>query len=161
MLSAFLKEIEQERARRRTENALAYYRPYAKQREFHAAGAGARERLLMAGNQLGKTLAGGLEAAKHATGRYPDWRQGRRFDKPTIAWVAGVTGESTRDNPQRSPSCFKIVFRRPGPMFRETLSQLIASRPFALTIDKSFSDGPLGRFWPRSHSPTSFGLTLR
>jgi hypothetical protein len=38
MLSAFLKEIEQEQARRRTENALAYYRPYAKQREFHAAG---------------------------------------------------------------------------------------------------------------------------
>ena len=101
MLSAFLKEIEQERARRRTENALAYYRPYAKQREFRAAGAGARERLLMAGNQLGKTLAGGFEAAMHATGRYPDWWQGRRFDKPTIAWVAGVTGETTRDNPQR------------------------------------------------------------
>ena len=38
MLSAFLKEIEQERAPRRTENALAYYRSYAKQREFHAAG---------------------------------------------------------------------------------------------------------------------------
>ncbi len=101
MLSAFLKEIEQERARRRTENALAYYRPYAKQREFHAAGASARERLLMAGNQLGKTMAGGFEAAMHATGRYPDWWQGRRFDKPTIAWVAGVTGELTRDNPQR------------------------------------------------------------
>ena len=31
MLSAFLKEIEQEQTRRRTENALAYYRPYAKQ----------------------------------------------------------------------------------------------------------------------------------
>jgi phage terminase large subunit-like protein len=45
MLSAFLKEIEQEQARRRTENALAYYRPYAKQREFHAAGLSARERL--------------------------------------------------------------------------------------------------------------------
>ena len=101
MLSAFLKEIEQEQARRRTENRLTYYRPYAKQREFHAAGASARERLLMAGNQLGKTLAGGFEAAMHATGRYPVWWQGRRFDKPTIAWVAGVTGESTRDNPQR------------------------------------------------------------
>jgi hypothetical protein len=101
MLSAFLKEIEQERAPRRTENALAYYRSYAKQREFHAAGLSARERLLMAGNQLGKTIAGGFEAAMHATGRYPDWWQGRRFDQPTIAWVAGVTGESMRDNPQR------------------------------------------------------------
>lgn len=55
----------------------------------------------MAGNQLGKTIAGGFEAALHATGRYPDWWQGRRFDRATIAWVAGVTGESTRDNPQR------------------------------------------------------------
>lgn len=55
----------------------------------------------MAGNQLGKTLAGGFEAAMHATGRYPEWWQGRRFPGPTKAWVAGVTGESTRDNPQR------------------------------------------------------------
>lgn len=55
----------------------------------------------MAANQVGKTLAGGMEAAMHATGRYPEWWEGRRFDKPTIAWVAGVTGESTRDNPQR------------------------------------------------------------
>lgn len=55
----------------------------------------------MAGNQLGKTWAGGFEAAIHATGLYPDWWTGRRFDGPTKAWVAGVTGESTRDNPQR------------------------------------------------------------
>jgi phage terminase large subunit-like protein len=44
----------------------------------------------------------------HATGRYPDWWQGKRFDKPTIAWAAGVTGESTRDNPQR------VLLGRPG-----------------------------------------------
>ena len=57
--------------RRLTENRLAYYKPYEKQRQFHAAGAHARERLLMAGNQLGKTLAGGMETAMHMTGRYP------------------------------------------------------------------------------------------
>ena len=68
----------------------------------------ARERLLMAGNQLGKTVAGGFEAAMHATGLYPAWWMGRRFERPTIAWVAGVTGESTRDNPQR------ILLGRPG-----------------------------------------------
>lgn len=55
----------------------------------------------MAGNQLGKTVAGGFEGAMHASGRYPDWWSGKRFDRPTVAWVAGVTGESTRDNPQR------------------------------------------------------------
>ena len=55
----------------------------------------------MAGNQLGKTLAGGNEAAMHATGRYPDWWKGRRFDGPTIGWACGVTGEVVRDTVQR------------------------------------------------------------
>lgn len=55
----------------------------------------------MAGNQLGKTLSAGAETAIHATGRYPDWWMGKVFEKPISAWVSGVTGESTRDNPQR------------------------------------------------------------
>ena len=55
----------------------------------------------MAGNQLGKTKAGAAEWAMHLTGRYPDWWQGRRFERPVRLWAAGVTGESTRDNPQR------------------------------------------------------------
>lgn len=55
----------------------------------------------MAGNQLGKTWAGGFEAAIHATGRYPDWWDGAVFDRAPKIWVAGVSGESTRDNPQR------------------------------------------------------------
>ena len=37
----------------------------------------------------------------HLTGRYPDWWDGQTFEKPTIMWASGVTGESTRDNPQR------------------------------------------------------------
>lgn len=87
--------------RLKSENKLSEYRPYNKQREFHDAGAKYRERLFMAGNQLGKTWAGGFEAAMHLTGIYPDDWQGRRFTSPIKAWVAGVTGESTRDNPQR------------------------------------------------------------
>jgi phage terminase large subunit-like protein len=87
--------------RQEARNRLATYRPYAKQAEFHAAGRTHRERLFMAGNQLGKTLAGGSEWAFHLTGRYPDWWVGRTFAKPTRLWCAGVTAESTRDNPQR------------------------------------------------------------
>jgi len=86
---------------RRNRNKLVGYCPYPKQREFHAAGAKHRERLFMAGNQLGKTVAGGFECAMHMTGRYPDWWRGRRYDRPVRLWAAGVTGESTRDNPQR------------------------------------------------------------
>lgn len=55
----------------------------------------------MAGNQLGKTFCGGFEAAMHLTGRYPDWWEGRRFDKPIRMWAGSVTGEVTRDNVQR------------------------------------------------------------
>lgn len=87
--------------RRRRRDRLSGYRPYAKQREFHAAGVTHRERLFMAGNQLGKTRAGGAEWAMHLTGRYPDWWAGKVFDAPVRFWAAGVTGEGTRDNPQR------------------------------------------------------------
>jgi phage terminase large subunit-like protein len=90
------------------ENRLAAYRPYSKQALFHAAGLDNRERLFMAGNQLGKTLAGGFEAAMHATGKYPEWWAGRRFERATVGWAAGVTGESTRDTVQR------ILLGRPG-----------------------------------------------
>lgn len=89
------------KARRKARNQLAAYRPYTRQQEFHDAGAEHRERLFMAGNQLGKTVAGGFEVAMHLTGRYPGWWAGRRFTEPTKWWAAGVTGESTRDNPQR------------------------------------------------------------
>ncbi|RUV32186.1 MAG: terminase [Mesorhizobium sp.] len=87
--------------RRRRTNQLAAYRPYLRQAEFHAAGATNRERLFMAGNQLGKTRAGGAEWAMHLTGRYPRWWQGKVFDAAVRLWAAGVTGEGTRDNPQR------------------------------------------------------------
>jgi hypothetical protein len=89
--------VEREAKRRVAENKLARYRPYPKQASFHEAGTSHRERLLMAANQSGKTLAGGMEVAMHATGRYPEWWAGKRFDGPTVGWVAGVTGETVRD----------------------------------------------------------------
>jgi phage terminase large subunit-like protein len=94
-----LLQALQEKAKRKTENALARYRPYAKQREFHHVQV--RERLFMAGNQLGKTWSGGFEMAMHLTGEYPDWWRGKRFDKPIMAWASGVTNESVRDTTQR------------------------------------------------------------
>jgi phage terminase large subunit-like protein len=96
-----LESLLAEKARRKSRNRLLDYRPYKKQMEFHAAGKIHRERLFMAGNQLGKTIAGGAECSIHLTGRYPDWWDGKTFDKPILMWASGVTGESTRDNPQR------------------------------------------------------------
>jgi len=102
-----LKALQHQKARRDT-NRLGAYRPYAKQREFHDVGVSYRERLFMAGNQLGKTWSGGFEAAMHLTGRYPDWWKGRRWDRPIVMWASGVTGESVRDTTQR------ILLGRPG-----------------------------------------------
>jgi phage terminase large subunit-like protein len=90
----------EEQERRFLGNRLSRYRPYPKQREFHAAGRTHRERLLKAGNQLGKTLSAANETAMHLCGRYPDWWQGRTWDRPVSAWAAGVTNEVTRDSLQ-------------------------------------------------------------
>lgn len=49
------------------------FKPYPKQRAFFTLGATKRERLLIAGNQNGKTHAGAFEAACHLTGIYPEW----------------------------------------------------------------------------------------
>src|ERR1700691_1971521 len=106
--SWLLGQMRRELASRQAEQQLTSYRPYPKQAEFHAAGAHYRQRLLMAANQVGKTLAAGFELAMHATGQYPEWWQGRRWNRAIVGWAAGVTGESTRDNPQR------ILLGRPG-----------------------------------------------
>lgn len=37
----------------------------------------------------------------HLTGLYPPWWEGRRWDRPIVAWATGETAESTRDNAQR------------------------------------------------------------
>ena len=42
------------------------------------------------------TLAGGFEAAIHATGRYPDWWKGKRFDKPRRRRVGNDLMAATR-----------------------------------------------------------------
>ncbi|WP_407065172.1 terminase large subunit domain-containing protein [Ensifer sp. LC499] len=94
-------ELAMEIGRRQNTNRLRYYQPYAKQTAFHAAGATFRERLFMAGNQLGKTLAGAAEAAMHLTGDYPHWWAGRRFDRPITMIGGSESHELTRDGVQR------------------------------------------------------------
>lgn len=106
----FKKQLLAEAIAELSSNRLADYRPYKKQTEFHNAGAdeGVRERLLMAGNQLGKTVAGSFECAMHLTGRYPDDWDGVRFEQPTTGWAASLTSQSTRDTVQR------LLLGKPG-----------------------------------------------
>ena len=79
---------------------LFRYKPYAKQVDFHSAGSFARERLLMAGNQLGKTYSAAAECAYHLTGLYPDWWKGKRFNRAVRGLAAGVTAQLVRDSMQ-------------------------------------------------------------
>jgi phage terminase large subunit-like protein len=88
----------------------------------------------MAGNQLGKTLAGGFEVAMHATGRYPDWWSGRRFDRPTIGWACGITGEVVRDTVQ------KTLVGRPGQegtgaIPKDAIAELVSARGIPDLLD--------------------------
>ena len=98
-----LLELLEAKDRLLKENKLPTYKPYKKQRDFHNAGAlaGIRERLLMAGNQLGKTYSAAYETAMHLTGIYPaDW-DGAMFDEATTGWAASITSQGTRDTVQR------------------------------------------------------------
>ena len=94
-------QLLEEMERRKRRNALADYKPYLKQRIFHEAGLHHRERCLMAGNQVGKTLSASREVAMHLTGRYPDWWKGRVFKEPTKWWVGSETADLTRDAAQK------------------------------------------------------------
>src|ERR1700728_3713149 len=99
--ASLLVALEKELSRRQAQNRLTDYKPYPKQLEFHASGIAFRERMLMAGNQLGKTLAAANETAMHLTGLYPDWWTGKRFDK-AVRWLAGSeSAELTRKGVQR------------------------------------------------------------
>lgn len=70
---------------------------YPKHLEFFKAGKDHRERLFMAANRVGKSVAGGVELTYHLTGAYPHWWEGKRFDHPIRALAAGDTTQTTRD----------------------------------------------------------------
>lgn len=70
---------------------------YPKHMAFYKAGLKHRERLFLAANRVGKTIAGGYEVALHLTGLYPSWWPGRRFNHRTKIWAAGDTNQTVRD----------------------------------------------------------------
>lgn len=82
-------------------NALDFVELYPRQKEFMALGAHKQERLFFAGNQMGKTYCGAVEAAYHLTGLYPEWWTGRRFDHKVRAWAGGVSTTACREQGQR------------------------------------------------------------
>ena len=48
-------------------------------------------------HNCGKTVTGTFMDTAFATGIYPDWWKGRRFEKPITIWVAGDNAKTVRD----------------------------------------------------------------
>ena len=94
----YRKELELKQALRSIVrfSRIDEYDPYPYQQKFHKTGSEANQRLLMAANRIGKSFSGAAEMSYHLTGLYPDWWEGRRYDKPITAWAGGVSNETTR-----------------------------------------------------------------
>jgi phage terminase large subunit-like protein len=70
---------------------------YPKHLHFFRLGKTYRERVFLAGNRVGKTVAAGSEWSYHLTGMYPDWWDGHTFSGPITLLASGDTHETTRD----------------------------------------------------------------
>lgn len=75
-------------------NKLLAWDPYPWQREFHDMGAVKKERLLMCANGVGKSETISAETAIHATGQYPPWWKGYRFEKGGWEiWIGSIDND--------------------------------------------------------------------
>jgi len=74
-----------------------YESGYIKHLNFMRASEHYRELAMISSNRSGKSVAGAYMMTCFATGIYPDWWEGRRFNKPVKAWVAGDNAKTVRD----------------------------------------------------------------
>ena len=73
---------------------------YLKHMEFFKAGALHNERAFVAANRSGKSFCICYEGSCHLTGWYPDWWEGRRFDRPVVTWASGEDAKAVRESLQ-------------------------------------------------------------
>lgn len=86
---------EKKRRKRMSASKMEAFTPWPKQQDF--CNQKAKTKVLFGGNRVGKTITGAFIVACHATGIYPAWWEGYRFDAPPDIWCAGITAQSTRD----------------------------------------------------------------
>lgn len=74
---------------------------YPKHLEFFKATATHKETGFIAANRVGKSEALTYAGTAFATGKYPHWWEGKRFDGPVNVLVAGETAKLVRDSIQQ------------------------------------------------------------
>lgn len=77
------------------------YRAYPKHTAFIASTAENREAAFMAANRAGKSETGAYAVSCWLTGEYPDWWEGKRFERRVNILVCGETGKLVRDSLQK------------------------------------------------------------
>jgi phage terminase large subunit-like protein len=100
------KKMYTEMQYRQKYRRIDFYTPNFKQEEFHNLRA--TEKMIRAGNQLGKTQSAAAQMTMDSLSLYPDWYKGRRFlERPKIerphdfvGWYGCTTSEKTRDGAQ-------------------------------------------------------------
>lgn len=75
---------------------------YGWQRAFFERSKDHSQVMLLAGNQVGKTMSATYQDALDLTGDYPEDWIGTRFDGPIIGWALGVDNNQLKDVIQRS-----------------------------------------------------------
>ncbi|MEE8132140.1 MAG: terminase family protein, partial [Nitrososphaerales archaeon] len=104
---------EKIRRNKRNKGLITYNALYDWQHRFNAATSQYTACMLMAANQVGKSLTGCVIDSFHLTGDYPDDWEGYKYDAPPMCWLLGYSGEKTRDLLQH-----KIFGRYSGGQFR-------------------------------------------
>ena len=92
-----LLELLKEQKERVKFNKKDHFDLYEWQKGLANATDEANQVLAMCANQIGKSTSGAYITACHLTGIYPDWWEGKKFDKPIYCWAAGVSNDTTRD----------------------------------------------------------------
>lgn len=71
-------------------NKILFFKPDKWQQDAMNLGSTEQHRMVSASNRVGKSYFSTYETALHATGRYPDGWNGKRFNKPINVLVLGV-----------------------------------------------------------------------
>lgn len=101
-----LLHLLEEKERRRKFNKTKYLFPdegplrrelYKKHLAFFKAGKEYRQRAFIGANRVGKSFSLSYELGLHLTGDYPEWWEGRKYNKPVEIVVASISNAVTKD----------------------------------------------------------------